>query len=67
MESEKPMIDLGNLDGPDGNVFAILGKANRVARRAKWSKEKIEKFMNEAMSSDYNHALATVENYFDVV
>jgi len=64
---EKPLLDLGNLDGPDGNAFAILGKANRAARTAKWSQEKIDEFKDEAMSGDYKHLLATVEEYFEVV
>ena len=64
---EKPLLDLGNLDGSDGNAFAILGKANRAARKAKWSKEKIEEFMDEAKSGDYNHVLDTVEEYFEVI
>ena len=54
------------LIGEDGNVFFILGKATREARRAGWSKEKIEKFQKEAMSSDYDHALQTCMDYFEV-
>ncbi len=54
------------LIGEDGNVFFILGKATREARRAGWSKEKIEKFQKEAMSGDYDHALQTCMDYFEV-
>ncbi len=55
------------LIGEDGNVFFILGKAVREARRAGWSEEKIEKFKKEAKSGDYDHALQTCMEYFDVV
>lgn len=54
------------LVGEDGNVFFILGKAVREAKRAGWSIEKIEKFKKEAMSGDYDHALQTCMDYFEV-
>lgn len=61
---DKPRL---KLIGEDGNVFFILGKAVREGRRAGWPKEKIEKFQKEAMSGDYDHALQTCMDYFDVV
>ncbi|TET67482.1 MAG: hypothetical protein E3J56_12805 [Candidatus Aminicenantes bacterium] len=55
------------LIGEDGNVFFILGKAVREAKRAGWSEEKIEKFKKEAMSGNYDHALQTCMEHFDVI
>jgi hypothetical protein len=52
--------------GEDGNAFAILGKAQRVARQAGWTQEKIDQMMNEARSGDYDHLLQTMMEYFDV-
>ncbi len=63
-EEEKPTL---KLVGEDGNVFFIIGKAVREARRAGWSKEKIEEFQKKAMSGDYDQALQTLMDYFDVV
>jgi len=63
-EEEKPKL---KLVGKDGNVFVILGLACREARRAGWSDKKIKKFQEEAMSGDYNHALQTCMEYFDVI
>jgi len=54
------------LVGQDGNVFFILGKATRAARKAGWSEEKIKEFQKKAMSGDYNNALATCMDFFDV-
>ncbi len=62
-ESDKPEL---KLIGADGNVFNILGLAMRAARQAGWSKEKIEEFKKKAMSGDYNNAIATCQEYFDV-
>jgi len=52
--------------GEDGNAFAILGKAQRVARQAGWPQEKIDQMMNKAKSGDYDHLLQTMMEYFDV-
>lgn len=63
-EEDKPEL---RLVGEDGNVFFILGKAVRVARQEGWSEEKIEEFKKKAMSGDYDNALQTCMEYFDVV
>ena len=49
--------------GENGNAFAILGKAQRVARENEMDWEKIKK---EATSGDYDHLLQTMMKYFDV-
>ena len=59
----KPVLEL---TGHDGNAFAILGSAMRVAGKAGWTKEEVDKFMNEAQSGDYDHLLQTCMKYFDV-
>jgi hypothetical protein len=61
-EDEKPKVQLV---GQDGNAFSILGRCQKAARRAGWSKEQIEEFRKEAMSDDYDHLLQTVMRYFD--
>ena len=51
--------------GGDGNVFCLLG----ICRRALGRAGKIElwdEFYKEATSGDYNHALATIVDYFEV-
>jgi hypothetical protein len=58
--SEKPSL---KIIGTDGNAFAILGKARRVAIQNKMDWNKIQA---EATSGDYNHLLATMMKYFDV-
>jgi len=54
------------LVGEDGNAFAILGRCQQAARRAKVSKEEIKAFVAEATSGDYHHLLATCMKWFDV-
>jgi hypothetical protein len=48
------------LVGEDGNAFAILGRFQRAARSAGWSREDISKVIDEAKSGDYNHLLCTI-------
>jgi len=60
---EKPTL---KLVGQDGNAFYILGSAQRAAKKAEWPKEKIDKFMAEAQSGNYDHLLQTCQEYFDV-
>jgi len=60
--THKPVMQLV---GEDGNAFAVLGRAQRAAKEAGWSKEKIKSVMDEATSGDYNHLLATIMENFD--
>jgi len=62
---DEPKPEL-RLVGEDGNAFAILGAAQRAARKAGWPKEKVEEMMNKAKSGDYDHLLQTMMEYFDV-
>lgn len=56
----KPVLKiLGN----DGNAFAILGAASRVAKANEMDWKTIQK---EAMAGDYEHLLATMVKYFKV-
>jgi hypothetical protein len=59
----KPQV---KLVGQDGNAFSILGRCQRAARTAKWDKVRIDAFMEEATSGDYDHLLQTVMRNFDV-
>jgi len=59
----KPVL---KLIGNDGNSFAILGNANRVARKAGWTPERIKEFQNKAISGDYDNLLCVCMEYFEV-
>ena len=59
-EIKKPFL---RMVGEDGNAFAILGRAQRVAKAngLDWNKIKAE-----ATSGDYDNLLCTMMKYFDV-
>ena len=62
----KPKVRLGRLDGPDGNVFAVMGNCKTAAKKAGWSQETIEELLKEMMSGDYDNLLSVAHKYFDV-
>lgn len=49
--------------GQDGNAFAILGKAQRVAKQNNMDWGSIHQ---EATSGDYDNLLRTMQKYFEV-
>ena len=51
--------------GADGNVFCLLGICWRALGRA-GKIELWDEFYKEATSGDYNHALATIADWFVV-
>lgn len=61
---DKPELELSE---SDGNVFCIIGKARRVARKAGWTAEQIEEFQSEVTSGNYDHAIQTCMKFFNVV
>ena len=63
MPNDKPRL---KLIGKDGNAFNLLGLAKRDAKRAGWPQEKVNAFMKQATSGDYDHLLQTCMKYFDV-
>ena len=48
------------LVGLDGNAYSLMGAFSQQAKREGWTKEEIDEVLNEAMSSDYNHLIATL-------
>jgi hypothetical protein len=54
------------LAGRDGNAFAVLGRVKAAMRRGGIPKEKIDEYLNEATSGDYDHLLFTTMKWVDV-
>ena len=49
-----------DLEGQDGNAFALIGYFRREAKRAGWTEEEIKKVQDDAMSGEYSHLVATL-------
>lgn len=54
------------LVGKDGNTFAILGEASKIARQSGWKSGQVDAFLNEAMKGDYDNLLRVCCEYFEV-
>ena len=64
MEMEKPIV---HLVGLDSNAYNLIGICRAAARRAGWSKERIESVVKEMMEAgSYNNLLCIIQEHFDV-
>ena len=54
------------LIGESGNAFHILGTCRRAMINNHLPQSEIDKFTQEATSSDYNHLLITCTEWFNV-
>ena len=50
-----------DLTGPDGNAFALMGYAKRLAKQLKFDAKKIT---TEMMNGDYEELLEVFDRYF---
>lgn len=50
------------LVGLDDNAFSLMGAFKRQAKAEGWSKDEIDAVLNEAMSDDYDHLVATLSD-----
>lgn len=53
------------LEGEDGNAFAILGRVQKALRRAGVEPDEVQRFVREATAGDYEDLLATVMRWVD--
>lgn len=52
-----------DLEGLDGNAFAILSAFRKQCKIEKWTDAEINSVMTEAQSDDYDHLLQTIMKY----
>ena len=63
----KPFVVI-DLRGPGGNIFAIIARCERLARRAAKPEHEINAFRRAVTSThSYADAIATVETWFDTI
>jgi hypothetical protein len=62
-EKEKNLVSTVTIDltGPDGNVFYLISCGLNFCRQLGLDRDK---FANEMMSKDYDHAVKTFDEYF---
>lgn len=57
MTNKKIELDL---EGLDGNAFALMGAFQKQARKEDWTQEEIKEVLDECAKGDYNHLLQTL-------
>ncbi|MFH0826105.1 MAG: hypothetical protein V2B18_25420 [Pseudomonadota bacterium] len=55
-----------NLVDEDGNVFPVMARCHRAAKKAGWTEKKWKIVEKEISAGDHDHALQTVMKHFDV-
>lgn len=63
MDDSLPKVDLSD---SDGNAYNVIGLCMRAARKAGWSREKLDAVRTEMQSGDYDHLLQTAMKHFNV-
>lgn len=54
-----------DIDGPDGNAFAIMGRVSAALKKAGATKEEISQYTMDSMSGDYENLLAAADRWVD--
>ena len=54
-----------DLNGPDGNAFAIMGRVQAALKKAGATKEELAQYSMDSMSGDYENLLATADRWVD--
>lgn len=54
-----------SLVGIDGNAYAVMGYVKRAMIQEGASKEDIQSYLDDAMSSDYSHLIAVSADMVD--
>lgn len=54
-----------DIDGPDGNAFAIMGRVQAALKKAGATKEELNQYSMDSMSGDYENLLATADKWVD--
>ncbi|WP_432257102.1 hypothetical protein [Limimaricola sp. AA108-03] len=63
MTTKYPHIKV-KLIGEDGNAVAIVMRCRQAGRRAGLSEGELTRFLDEALSSDYNNVITTARDWF---
>ena len=54
-----------DLDGPQGNAFALMGFATQIGRQLGWTAHDCAKVNKEMTSGDYHRLVGVFVKYFD--
>jgi len=53
-----------DLDGPDGNAFALMGLAKQTGKMLGWNYDEVNNMLIEMQSGDYENLVKVFDDYF---
>ena len=62
-KKKKPTV---KLVGEDGNAFAIMGRVEAALRKAGYSHDETDEYLEEATSGSYEHLLSVTMEWVNV-
>ena len=65
IRESKNSVPVINLDGPDGNAFALMAYAKLYARDVGYASDEIEYMVAKMRSGDYKNLVKVFDEYFD--
>ena len=65
IRESKNSVPVINLDGPDGNSFALMAYAKLYARDVGYASDEIEYMVAKMRSGDYKNLVKVFDEYFD--
>ena len=65
IRESKNSVPVINLDGPDGNAFALMAYAKLYARDVVYASDEIEYMVAKMRSGDYKNLVKVFDEYFD--
>ena len=65
ISESKNSVPVINLDGPDGNAFALMAYAKLYARDVGYASDEIEYMVAKMRSGDYKNLVKVFDEYFD--
>lgn len=60
--NKKPKV---KLVGEDGSAYSLMGRVRQALKKAGADQEYIDKYLEEAMSDDYDHLLVVSMEYIE--
>lgn len=61
-ESAKLPLVYFDLMSVDSNAYSLMGNWAKAARKAMWPKQEIDRVLDEAKKSDYDHLILTLQD-----
>jgi hypothetical protein len=69
MSKTQPMFPstILNVDGPQGNAYAVMGTVENCMKRAGYDRARIDEVITEMKAGDYDHLISVARQWITIV